>query len=44
LKEEFEVRVLKQMNNNAMTLFREAINADPELTASAQLYLAQVTY
>jgi len=42
VKEEFEVRVLKEMGNNAIALLKEAMKAHPELAKSAQLYLCQV--
>jgi len=42
LQEEFEVRVLRQMGNNAIALLKEAASSHPELAATAQLYLDQV--
>jgi len=40
-EEEFEVRVLKEMGNNAIALLKEAMKSHPELAVSAQLYLNQ---
>jgi len=42
-QEEFEVRVMRQMNNTAISLLREVTSAHgPQLAAAAQLYLSQV--
>jgi len=43
LKEDFEVRVMKQMNSDAIALLKEAMKSHPELALSAQLYLNQVS-
>jgi len=43
MKEEFEVRVMRQMNSDAIGLLKEAMNQHPELAAAAQTYLSQVS-
>ena len=42
MKEEFEVRVLRQMGNDAIVLLTDAITLHPELADTAKLYLSQV--